>query len=783
MAQEPDEVALNSQKATLLDSAPLCAAVLDAQGKAKVVNKVFVELMGPLFKFSNYEFAEAASKDEGKASLKAAISAVFSGASPRERLRNIEMLTLAGESGLPVKTHFDWFIGPSKDPGEVTLYGDPCSDEILEQREKDAELIDFFQNAPIALHWLSGTGHVMWANQTELDVLGYTAEEYIGQPIMKFCPDEEELVLEIFKTLGSGNIIKDVPVRFRTKSGKIVPLLIDSNVAYKVDEKGEKAFNHTRCFIRDDTGRRVREARTESLLKEAERSLKMLDGFVSRTLHLIKTPCHIAQQSLGLINARVLDLAARLPEAEQRWVDGTRTLLDGSMQQLAEVTDLVTDASDVMRFEQGAVMQMVPTELPLLAVGRAVCGRAATLCKKRVAVTFNFAAGPSVVKLDSRVIHRALSHLLANAAEATPAGGAITLRVTHAVGYAAPAEGEVGGAPEPRVCFEVHDTGRGLPDGGSSAIFQRYSPGISPINSPESHGAADAVEKARLGMEASLSFNNAKKGLGIGLNLTYGLVRSLGGELRFRSKEGGGDTAFSFEVPAVAASAPAPAEAIECGIAPETRAAAPGWAQSRRCNWDSIASSPEADVSKTSANPPAAVLSPSQDSTGSTVAVENLELASRAFVEEKPWKKVIEASCVAGTGLKAMDKPHVLVVEDTTMCADVLRVMLKQLGCSSDHAEHGEQALEQLMFSEPGLHTLVLMDLRMNVMDGFNAAMAIKKMGIDVPIIAVTADGSQETRARCKEIGFDDFTTKPLLAETLAALLEKHTGHKLEAVK
>ena len=136
MASDDGLVALNSQKATLLDSAPLCAAVLDAQGKAKVVNKVFVELMGPLFKFSNYEFAEAASKDEGKASLKAAISAVSSGASPRERLRNIEMLTLAGESGLPVKTHFDWFIGASEDAGEVTLYGDPCSDEILEQREK-----------------------------------------------------------------------------------------------------------------------------------------------------------------------------------------------------------------------------------------------------------------------------------------------------------------------------------------------------------------------------------------------------------------------------------------------------------------------------------------------------------------------------------------------------------------------------------------------------------------------------------------------------------------------
>ena len=58
------------------------------------------------------------------------------------------------------------------------------------------------------MHWLNGDGTVLWANQTELNVLGYTAEEYIGQPIMQFCPDEEELVLEIFKQLGTGNVIK-----------------------------------------------------------------------------------------------------------------------------------------------------------------------------------------------------------------------------------------------------------------------------------------------------------------------------------------------------------------------------------------------------------------------------------------------------------------------------------------------------------------------------------------------------------------------------------------------
>ena len=61
----------------------------------------------------------------------------------------------------------------------------------------------------------------MWANKTELETLGYTAEEYIGQPVMKFCPDEETLVLEIFKQLGTGNTIRDVPVRFRAKNGDI----------------------------------------------------------------------------------------------------------------------------------------------------------------------------------------------------------------------------------------------------------------------------------------------------------------------------------------------------------------------------------------------------------------------------------------------------------------------------------------------------------------------------------------------------------------------------------
>ena len=46
-----------------------------------------------------------------------------------------------------------------------------------------SDLIDFFQNAPLPLHWLSSTGHILWANKEELAILGYSADEYVGHEL------------------------------------------------------------------------------------------------------------------------------------------------------------------------------------------------------------------------------------------------------------------------------------------------------------------------------------------------------------------------------------------------------------------------------------------------------------------------------------------------------------------------------------------------------------------------------------------------------------------------
>jgi PAS domain S-box-containing protein len=287
----------NGDASGVLSSLPLCMVTLNSRNLHPVAcNGMFERVIGPLYKFANGDFITAACSDDKKhkdsrGRLQSAIDNLvgFSQADNsgvRKRVRDVEITTLCDEnSGFPIRRRFDWFISKScEDPETIILLGDPCSEHEVVQREKEAELVDFFQNAPIALHWLTGDGKVMWANQTELNVLGYTAEEYIGQPIMKFCPDEEELVLEIFKQLGSGNAIRDVPVRFRTKDGKMVHLLIDSNVRYESDG----SFGHTRCFIRDDTGRKIREARASLLLEETKRSLRMLDNFMSRTLHHLR---------------------------------------------------------------------------------------------------------------------------------------------------------------------------------------------------------------------------------------------------------------------------------------------------------------------------------------------------------------------------------------------------------------------------------------------------------------------------------------------------------------
>lgn len=116
--------------------------------------------------------------------------------------------------------------------------------------------------------------------------------------------------------------------------------------------------------------------------------------------------------------------------------------------------------------------------------------------------------------------------------------------------------------------------------------------------------------------------------------------------------------------------------------------------------------------------------------------------------------------------------PLVLVVEDSITNQKITCKILAKLGYRSVIAEDGQQALEKLEQQRQEI-MLILMDCRMPVMDGMQATQAIRAQGDDIPIIALTANNTEEDRESCISVGMDDFLSKPVNKNKLQTVLEK----------
>ncbi|GAC1446555.1 MAG: ATP-binding protein [Pyrinomonadaceae bacterium] len=128
--------------------------------------------------------------------------------------------------------------------------------------ERERELSDFIENAPVGLHCVASDGTILWANQAELELLGYAREEYVGRSITEFHADPE-VIDDILQRLAKDETLNNYEARLCCKDGSVRYVLISSNV---LRENGE--FVHTRCFTRDITERKKNE---ESLRDNEER--------------------------------------------------------------------------------------------------------------------------------------------------------------------------------------------------------------------------------------------------------------------------------------------------------------------------------------------------------------------------------------------------------------------------------------------------------------------------------------------------------------------------------
>jgi PAS domain S-box-containing protein len=128
-----------------------------------------------------------------------------------------------------------------------------------EARRKTQELEDFFENSAIALHIVSNEGIILRANKAELDLLGYSAEEYVGRHIAEFHADAPSIG-EILHRLSCGEKLDRYPARLRAKDGSLRHVLITSNSRFE-----DGRFVNTRCFTTDVTELHMAEAaRSES---------------------------------------------------------------------------------------------------------------------------------------------------------------------------------------------------------------------------------------------------------------------------------------------------------------------------------------------------------------------------------------------------------------------------------------------------------------------------------------------------------------------------------------
>ncbi len=116
--------------------------------------------------------------------------------------------------------------------------------------------------------------------------------------------------------------------------------------------------------------------------------------------------------------------------------------------------------------------------------------------------------------------------------------------------------------------------------------------------------------------------------------------------------------------------------------------------------------------------------------------------------------------------------PLILVVEDSPTNQKIACKILSKLGYRSITAADGQQALEQLQQQRQDI-SLILMDCRMPVMDGLQATQAIRAQGDDIPIVALTANNTEEDRDACIQVGMDDFLSKPINIKELEGVLQK----------
>ena len=124
-----------------------------------------------------------------------------------------------------------------------------------------------------------------------------------------------------------------------------------------------------------------------------------------------------------------------------------------------------------------------------------------------------------------------------------------------------------------------------------------------------------------------------------------------------------------------------------------------------------------------------------------------------------------------------MTKKTILVIEDNPLNMKLVRVLLGLADCTVLEATDAEKGIRMVREESPDL---ILMDIQLPGMDGFEATRTIRReetgTGCHTPIVAMTAHAMEEDRQRCLEAGMDDYVSKPIQAGLLRDVIDRQVA-------